>query len=570
MSVQRAPGRHTASRVIGRFLAGRPLDGNPRTNATWLHRSYGPHADLTHHGRASRWHHAPGWHRSAWRIGGLLMALGIAYACVIGYQELMTALRAAGAVLLVLITWRIWRTFTIGKHNRQLVKPLYRTVAPIIGHPPGDSPHRFLTVPYKFRTMKNPVITLELSPHWEGTVNDQKRVHALISRRLGGDWRATWYHHVSPPRLEITPAPQPPERVNLADMLPALAVMKTGTLFIGYGTERAVLDINLDDESPHVAITAGTGGGKTALLRLIIAQLKRQRCERIDIIDPKRVSHNWAKGISGVFIHRTMREQMQAIRDFRTCMEARYDRLDANPDEIFPRRALIIEEQNSFMGYAQTYWDDARREASPADRIKMPRKNPAIADIGFCLFQGRQACMNIISVFQRMSAGAAGGGDLRENYGCKILARFSPQTWKILVGTTPVPRCSRKSGRAMYVLGEDYRAVQIGYLREAKEKDWPGQPRGNWRDEAREYAMAGTVPADMPPAGPESPAPGLISLREATDTRVLPMRYGAASKARQRDPRFPAGQESPAGRVYDPTALRAWHGTRGQKTGAII
>jgi hypothetical protein len=564
MSVSGSPRKHTAARVTGRFLAGRPLDGKPRTNATWLHRSYGPQADLTHHGRASRWHHAPGWQRTAWRAGAVLTALGAAYGYVQARAALTYGALTAGAALCVLAAWCIWRIWSTGKHNRQTVKPLYRTLAPIIGHPFGDSPHRYLSVPRKFRTMDKPVIRLELPPHWEATINDQKRVHALISRRLGGDWRATWYHHVSPPRLEITPAPQPPEKVNLSDMLPALSAMKTGSLFIGYGTERTALDINLDDESPHMAISAGTGGGKTALLRSIIAQLKRQGCERIDIIDPKRISHNWARGIPGVYIHRTMREQMNAIHAFRLRMESRYDALDTDPDIPFARHVLIIEEQNSFMGYAQTYWEDARREAEPADRAKMPRKNPAISDIGFCLFQGRQACMNIISVFQRMSAGAAGGGDLRENYGCKILARFSPQTWKILVGITPVPRCSRRSGRAMYVLGEDYRAVQIGYMREAKEKDWPGQPRENWRDEARDYALAGTDPADIPLAGAESPASGLLSLREATDTRVLPMRYGAATKARQRDPRFPAGQDSQAGKLYDPAALRAWHANRGQ------
>jgi hypothetical protein len=575
MSVQPGKSKHTIGRVVARFVSGRDLDGGisrgRTTNATFIRRAGGPRADLTPHGRPSPWAHLPGYQRSVIRIASVAACMGAAYGYVQARHDLKIGI-IAGIILFIVFTgWRAWRMFVIGRHNRRTVKPLYQTVAPIVGHPPGDTPHRFLTVPRKFRTMGNPVIRLELSPLWEGAVNDQKRVHGLVSRRLGGDWEAHWYHHVSPPRVEFSPRPQPPDTVSVADILRDMESAKTGILILGKGSGNETIRVNLDDESPHVAISAGTGGGKTAKLRLMIMQLKRQGCERIDIIDPKRVSHNWARGIPGVFIHRTMKEQMQAIRDFRTCMEARYDRLDANPDEVFPRRVLIIEEQNSFMAYANQYWDDARREADPSDRAKMGKRNPAIADLAFCLFQGRQACMNIISVYQRMSAGAAGGGDLRENYGAKILARFSPQTWKLLVGITPVPRSSRRNGRGIFVLGEDYRAVQFAYPREASEKDWPGQPRAAWRDEARDYATAGldlaasgpdAAPAGMPLDGPDSPAPGPVTLREAVQSGSLPMRYGAACKARQRDPDFPAGEPSPAGRVYAPADLAAWHTSR--------
>lgn len=553
--------KHTLARIVVRFFAGWPLDGERRTDSTFLRKA---RRDLTPHQRASRWHHRPGWHRSAWRTGALAVALGSAY----GYVKYRTALETGAIIAATLgITFEVWylrRKFRLRKHMKHTVTPLYQTAAVIVGHPPNDNPKQYLNVPAAYRKMSKPVITFEFPPNWEGGINEQKRLHALFERRLGGDWKPAWYHHVYPPRVEFTPAPAPPDKVLLPDILPELEKNRAGTLVLGYGTSRSLITVNLDSESPHVALSMGTGGGKTSTLRFIIAQLKRQGCERIDIIDPKRVSHNWARNIPGVHIYRTMAEQIEAIHNFRLRMESRYDALDTDPDMVFPRHALVIEEQNSWLSYAQTYWQDYRNECEPNDRARMAKKCPAISDLAYCLFQGRQACMNIISVFQRMSAGASGGGDLRENYGVKLLARCSPQTWRILTGTTmPREAKSRINGRGMFVLGNDFHQIQFAYMRERTAKDWPGVPEAEWKDEAYEYALAGNVPM---PENPEPEPEPRITLREAADQKVIPMRYASLRKARTRarsdGSPFPVGLPSPAGSVYAPADLRAWHAAR--------
>ena len=203
-------------------------------------------------------------------------------------------------------------------------------------------------------------------------------------------------------------------------------------------------------------------------------QLIRNGVEWIGVIDPKRgVSQAWAKNIPQVHIFKTANEQIDAIHDFRRLMEARY--MDLELDETksdFPRRVMIIEEQNSWINYMVNFWNEYRSELEPSERGKIPRQNPAIADLNFILSQGRQARMNIISVFQRMSAKAAGGGDARENYGCKILSRFSPQSWKLLIGTSPVPRSSKIPGRAKLVIGDTDRWIQMGFITESEAREY--------------------------------------------------------------------------------------------------
>lgn len=534
---------------LGRFLSGRPMDGRRRTNSTFLRRA---DRDLTSHGRSAHWHWMPGWKRAAWRVGITALAAGFAY----GYATARTVTLAAGLAAAILalsgggflahIRIRNWHL------DRKIGRPLYTTAALITGHDHTDNHRHHLTIPRNFRTDNKARIVFRLPYEFEGRAPDVKRLHELFARRLGGEWDMTPHFSAHPPRIEFYPSPAPPRSVSFADILPALEKSDSNSVVLGIGTHAAVASINLDSESPHVAITMGTGGGKSSLLRLIVAQLIRHGVQRIDIIDPKRISHDWARHIPGVFIHRTMAEQMKAVHLFRIEMESRYDTLEQDsaagrPLTDFPRHVLIIEEQNSWINYARQYWKDYRNELTSQERSRIPSDPPVISDLGFILFQGRQSRMNVFSVFQRMSASASGGGDLRENYYAKLLARFSPQTWKLLVGTTPVPRSSRINGRAKLVLGEDDRWIQMAFITDA---------------EAQEYAARGSVLAeDSPEDSPDPDDP--VTLREASDAKIIPISYGALRRARNRDAaKFPAAVASAAGQAYRPSDLRTWYESR--------
>lgn len=546
----------------GRFVSGAHMDGKRRTNATFRYRAT---RDLTDHGRAGKWSHRAGWERAGIRISATALTLAILYGYLTARTITVDTLAGAGAVLAVLGIVRariMWANFG---HHRRVVRPLYQTITQIANmgvHPAhvqaANANHRrYLTVPRNYRDDKTR-IRYVVPQTWEAEPAQVRRINALMSRRLGGDWDTIPHLNEYPAYLEFIPSPAPPKSVTFKDIIRQIEQTKDSEIVLGIGTHSHLATIDLDSEAPHVALSMGTGGGKSSLLRLIVIQLIRKGCERIDIVDPKRVSHNWAKGIPGVFIHRTMAEQMAAIAHFRKEMESRYEALTEDDTLIFPRWALLIEEQNSFTEYAKTYWEDYRQELTSQERAMTPKRNPVIGDIAFILFQGRQARQNVISVFQRMSASASGGGDMRENYGAKILARYSAQTWKMLVGTTPVPRSSRINGRGRYALGDEDHEVQFAFINEADAKGY-----------ALQFAQARTEPAfnalrDVPADGAGADEPVTpMTLREMCDAGMIPVKYGAAKRARSRaGDTYPKGKGSPVGTVYDPREVSAWHDQR--------
>lgn len=540
-----------------RFLAGHPMDGVRRTNYTFLRRA---NRDLTMHGRSHTWHHLPGYHRSLYRLGFTVALIAVLYGYSQSPATTDNALIAFGSLFMILGILISYRSIRDSRHHNRTVKPLYQMstmitdASSVFGHSHSDNHKKYITVPRNYKTNKKTRIKLVVPHTWEATKGSQQRMLSIVTQKLGGEWDVTPHLSVFPPYLEFYPSPAPPDKLLFNDIKAALDAGSPNKIIMGMGTHEKIVSIDLDSESPHVAISMGTGGGKSSFIRLVVAYLIHHGVERIDIIDPKRISHNWAKDIPGVFIHRTMAQQMDAIHNFRMRMESRYDALDTDEEMKFSRHVLILEEQNSWMNYAQEYWKDYRNELDPKEKSKVSNRNPAIGDLSFILFQGRQACMNVFSIFQRMSASAAGGGDMRENYGAKILARFSAQTWKILVGTTPIPRSSRINGRGHYVLGEEDHLIQMAFITE---------------QEARDYAISGKPVIEKISISDDPDPDSPISLREAVDAKIIPMRLPAVKRARTRAGReFAPSIPTPIGNLYKPSDLRAWYESRNSKSDA--
>ena len=570
--------KHSLGRILARAVSGRCLDGQRRTDASFTQAGTPP---ITVHGHASKWAHRPGYQRALIRLT-VTAAIGEFLYGWVYYRQATIITVAVLAVLTVAyqcnrlrVMLRMW------SHRQHVVYPLWHKLAGLTGYPLTESrylsipriyaghphyskrenPEKFLTIPRDYETNDNAIVRFDVPYTWLGEIAQQKAVSQAITRSLKGDWAATWSLDTSPKFVALCHAPKPPERVTLAEFVKHIDDCPDHRLAIGIGTSGQLIAIDLDSESPHVALSMGTGGGKSDTVALIIAQLVRKGCERIDVIDPKRVSHNWARGLPGVYIHRYVNTQIEAIHNARVLMDSRYDDIDANDEIMFPRHVIIIEEQNSLMTDLKDYWEDYRRDLEPAERAKVPRTNPAIADLRYILNKGRQCRINVISIYQRMSANAAGGGDARENYGAKILARYSPQTWKILVGTSPVPRSSRVPGRAMFVLGDDHREVQRAH---AGITTPDGKADRDAIARLRAFALNGR--AEDSQASPEpaqaSGADDLVSLREACDTGALTLRLSAARRARTRDSEFPRCIQRGNVKLYRACDLSAWQANR--------
>ncbi|MFF4741276.1 helicase HerA domain-containing protein [Streptomyces sp. NPDC001262] len=438
-----------------------------------------------------------------------------------------------GMMLLAVSVW-LWRRGRVARYHREkVVKPFFAAARKILSDIPDDASHRdWVTIPQhlmgteEIRTfrdripqgllerveswgwvarmmltweklMKRPreladrvrgwavvtwyverqaraaesaVLAVNLPPEAELGTGEQERLSSLVKRRIPGEWEAHWDHRAF--KVVFKRPPKPPSKVSFDDVRELMETLAAHKALLGLGTRAEAITIDFDAETPHVALSIGTGGGKSSTLRSIIAQMVRKGTERVIIIDPKLISLDCFDGVPGIEIYTELFEQWAAVAEFQQEMERRYHIKKFNKDAKFPRWILVLEEQNDFAEESYQHWSEVKEKKDPA-------RPPVFGHIARTLFKGRQADMNVISVYQRLTARAAGGTELRDQYGAKILARFSPQAWNSLVGTTPRPKSSRHNGRALVVIGGDQRQCQMAFLTD---------------DEAREYALNGREP----------------------------------------------------------------------------
>lgn len=334
------------------------------------------------------------------------------------------------------------------------------------------------------RALENAVLSVTLPPEAELGSGEQERVSSLVKRRVPGEWEASWDHRGF--KVTFKHPPRPPSKVLFGEVLELIDSLPDSQVLLGLGSRNEKIVLDFEDETPHVGFSFGTGGGKSSTLRSIIVQQIRKGAEKVIVIDPKLISLDCLDGIPEVEIYTEIAEQWAAIARFAIEMERRYQIKKADKSATFPRWFLVMEEQNDFAEESYQTWMDVKEK-------KDPSRPPVFSQLAKSLFKGRQANMNIISVYQRLTARAAGGTELRDQYGAKILARFSPQAWNSLVATTPRPKSSRHNGRAIVVIGGSERVCQLVFVEE---------------DEARAYGLNGRDPV--------APAPYVsIAQREA-------------------------------------------------------
>lgn len=356
----------------------------------------------------------------------------------------------------------------------------------------------------------------------------------------------------------------------LEQVLAALEAAQQGKPIIGIDSRGNLVYIDLDKETPHVGLSIGTGGGKSDFLKLIIMQLITKGVERIIIIDPKGGSQKWAEDeigrviVPGIEIYYDLEDQWQAIEDFRNRMETDYRKWRSDRRVQFAREVLILEEQNDFASESIAHWKKVRSRKDPS----MP---PPFDHAGRVLFKGRQANRNIFSVYQRMSVHATGGlGDIRDQYGTKIMGRFSPAAWDSLVGTRPRGKSSTIPGRMITITGPDHRVIQTPWATDA---------------EALDYVFSHgltRVPQDVSPvhvpdveAAQDARGQGTgdrplrlvtsrLTLREHAARKTVPMEYENLKKARQRAQKrgdyFPEGVNG----AYTVDEIRDWYRQSGR------
>jgi hypothetical protein len=297
---------------------------------------------------------------------------------------------------------------------------------------------------------------------------------------------------------------------------------------LGLGPRSVVVDADLDADSPHVGISAGSGGGKSVLIRNIVTHGLHHGSAAV-VFDYKRSSHKWAEGLPGVVICKNIDD----IHDWAVKLGAEAEhRNRAADDGTFNahRIYVVVEEWNALSGKLQTYWDGIRDKHDP-------KRSPAVTAIADITFMGRHVRMNLLGVAQLLSARTTGGPEVRENFATRCLTRYSVNAWKMLAPEVwPMPKKSKIAGRWQVVKSGEAIETQVAFLTDEQAQDWAMSGVANPIDvlgpstPPTQGIRPGTVPA----------SPRLVGLREAVD--LLPgnvISLDALRKKRQRDRSFP-------------------------------
>jgi hypothetical protein len=481
------------------------MDGVHRTDAGWVRRGTRP---VQNGGRVSRWSILSRAERAAWRLGTAAALGGIGYGEWKAPQTTDESLTAAGAAAAVAGGYAAVRGALNWRHRRHWVRPLHLALEGPLGLPDGTWPASYLHIPRDYPERVE-VGRIDLPASYVGVGGGQAQIADIVKTKLGlSDASVTFKLAGREPHLVIRQTPRPPAKVLFADAeIRELAeAAKESAPLIGLGPQRRPVSVDLDAESPHVLVSASTGGGKSVITRAMTAKALNKGA-LATVLDFKRHSHKWARGLPNVDYRRDIAEIHDALVELgeeghrRNVIVDEWDGDEADAP-VGPRHILLVEEANATISKLKRYWSAVRTKEDP-------KESPAIDALREILFMGRAVKLNVLLVAQSATAAALGGPEVRECFATRILARYTRNAWMMLVPEVqPVPRSTRHVGRAQVVLGGVATETQVVFLTP---------------DEARAWASSGTVasfataPQDARPAAPEDARPAVTVTRHDDD-----------------------------------------------------
>jgi hypothetical protein len=526
------------ARLLGRFLSGRHMDGQARSDSTFLSRGSDAPAGYWGSGRPSRWAMLAGWHRVAVR----LVLVAVLAGWLNWRHGTEWALVLVGGPVLGLAVHRGRRAVTGWRHERQLRRPMAAALAPYLGVPPAVVEDSLSIVRgYEDTGSGEHVGSLGLPDDWAGSPEQRTAVERVVSDRTGLDLKWQWRMSGYPLLLNFTRAPVPPTNVPLAEVLAELAAAPEHLVLLGRAPDGTMHVWDRSAEDPHIAIHGGSRRGKTSLL-LSLAGQDLARGGDVTGIDPKRVSLMALAGLPGVTLLNDPRDvpaMWAGVAAFRAEVEDRFDQLADDPTLEFRRKLLLIDEVSMFAGMSAQLW---RLEKASSD----PALPPVWDDVAACVWLGAQVHAHVVVAGQRLDYKILGG--MLGSFGVRMLAGYAPQDYARLVGLTPFMRSQKPRGRFLLYEGGELTWLQLIF----------GEP-SQWRDYVRAAAGRGPELARERPTGTGDGSVLVVGLAAAA--AHLGMREDAFRKARQRRPIV--GETSDGGRpVWTEADLDAWRERR--------
>jgi hypothetical protein len=531
------------------FVSGQAVTSHDTDNATFLHAATKDYRD-----RPVEKLTGPLWQRLARRWALIVVPLSLT-----AFGPLWLRLYL-GTVVLAFAGWQVWRAvgWWMSRSDRaELVYPTWETVCRVLNHRYRQRDARgSVILPRGFdrRELADGEVPapVRINLPTAGVIEDRvkKSLALAVGQKLGmTDPLSEWSLKGSRPYVLIRPRPLPPKQVTYATVARHLDALALETPLVGLGTGNAVVTFDLANDSPHVLISGGSGTGKSVMLKCVLCQ-RMHRGTGLIVLDYKRWSHRWAHDLPGCLYFWRIEEIHDACLEVFAELRRRIE-ADESEHEGFTTVDFLVEEANALIPQLRNYW---KKIKGPED----PNVSPAIEAIQQVVFMGREMHMHVFLAGQRASTNVfgAGGGDARESFQTRMLAKWTRQTWKMLAGSTPYVRFPG-GARGIWARIQDDEAeiVRVPFFTD---------------NEARTYAMSGTLCPDTPLSGElgsvRTPAvvnadvpPALVTLSEALPMLPGPdMKLDALRKASQRVG-FPVqrGSVGPAA-VYELAELHAW------------
>lgn len=558
-------------RVLGRFfLTGAPLRG-PGDNATMFHR-----ATVDYRARPYLTLTGPIWQRLARRHAAITVPLGLAASApwngpwpLLAYEGSLTT---AATVYAGVRTHQAVRGHSL---NKRYVDPAARTLHSMASARYDKRRARRLIQVDKNWKPGDPV-TIVMPNDVPLTDAKERQLVSAVGGRLGiVGARGSWNRAGEKVRVTIAGTPLPPEVVTLDMLADAIEGSPLERPVIGWGPDGPV-HIDYVQDSPHVALSAAAGLGKTTLLRFLLAQ-RMAHGVGVIILDAKRWSHRWA--------HKLGSDRLQywyRIADMHEALVALGAELDRriNCDEselgTFRTVDVVVEEINSLIKMLTAYWRGERKriinEAKALKEQDMdydeadldpPMLSPAVASLQFAVNMGRELQIHVHVAAQRLEAnvfGSNSGAAVRQSFGLKLMARWDKALWKMLAsGHDYVAWPGGKLGLWGFVQGTDFMIVRVPDIS---------------ADQAVQLATSGQVPVgpilgqqtvQREPVGQDKPVQAItsaVTLAAALD--MLPGQDGPAAlsisglRTAAGRPGFPAPLNKPDGQPYGRTEARLY------------
>lgn len=485
-----------------RWLSGSPMNGEPRTDAGWLRKG---HRCLTRTGYCSRFWYLPRWKRAAWRTGSTLAFLIIMYALLADFWLTVALLCSAVFCAFAAAVWLAWLKITRRRDQKTWLYPLHLAAHDLAGHPKALRAASWITPELEGKAVKS--VELKLPQGWPADPRDEQRLVAIAAAKLGIESpQPSWRRAGPAPLLTLTHSPPPPGHVKMADLLGELASCRDNELLIGVGKNDTMVKASLHTDSPHIAISMGTGAGKSNLAGWLLFQMLLRGGIGMVLDAKRRLSYPWILKdadrnivqLPNVAYAWTTPQIHQSMVWLSGELDRRGDVAFAGMDtggkvhaNVGARLFIIAEELNLVVPRLRAHWSQVREDGDPS-------KSPAFTGLGDTAFAGRQVWKHLALVGQMLTAEATGSRDssVKEQCGVKLLSRYGPKGWRMMAEDIPMPPPPAELGRVQVVTG--------GQAREAQTPEFDP-----W--EGRRLVLAGDMtplPHGMPGA-PLLPVPAL-------------------------------------------------------------